>query len=235
LKNQYFGDARDYFKYDVLECVLDADPVWHQLTCLWMLTTPDGSGQGKVSFVPDPELPELTEFFHERRSHETRKVSQMPMYLCRRGHRVFSYRDDREDFTVTSRTAYFDEIPEIALRRSVVFFDPDNGLEPPGRATERHLLFEELLRVFRRMDEASVAVVFQYRRRVGGFWEEMGSQIGDTLNVGLAYVAEPAVGFYVIPKDPSRLTQVEAALARVATRHTPHGRGRRRVGRVDGA
>jgi hypothetical protein len=56
MKIQYFGDRRDYFKYDVLErLATDLDEV-RQLTCLWMLTPPDGCGQGHVPFVPDPEL-----------------------------------------------------------------------------------------------------------------------------------------------------------------------------------
>jgi len=65
VKNQYFGDARDYFKYDVLESILAADADFEQLTSIWMLSAPGQSGQGRVRFVPDPELPELTNFFHQ--------------------------------------------------------------------------------------------------------------------------------------------------------------------------
>jgi hypothetical protein len=36
------------------------------LTCLWMLTPSDGSNQGLVTFVPDPELANLTAFFHDQ-------------------------------------------------------------------------------------------------------------------------------------------------------------------------
>ncbi len=65
MKNQDFGDARDYFKYDALERLATDLTHVDRLTCLWMLTPPDGTGQGKVPFVPDPELPELTAFFRE--------------------------------------------------------------------------------------------------------------------------------------------------------------------------
>jgi hypothetical protein len=65
------------------------------------------------------------------------------------------------------------------MRRSsgVVFFDPDNGTEP-GRRTERHLRFGELDNILTRMDETSVAVVFQYWRRVRDFWTVMAQELG---------------------------------------------------------
>jgi hypothetical protein len=44
VKNQYFGDRRDYFKYDVLERLATDLPQVERLTCLWILTRPDSSG-----------------------------------------------------------------------------------------------------------------------------------------------------------------------------------------------
>lgn len=229
MKDQYFGDGRDYFKYDVLESILEADQDLEQLTCVWMLTRPDGTRQGRVPFVPDPELPELTTFFHEHQDPVARRVAAMPAYLGRKGLKVFSYRDDRDDFSSLNRSEYFRQIPDGALSRSVVFFDPDNGLEPI-RATERHLLFSELRSVLVRMDASSVAVVFQYCRRVAAFWESMGKEIVERLAVTVLWIVEPAVGFYVIPRDPAKSPLLRSTLRKVAGRHTPRGRGHRIVG-----
>jgi len=193
MKNQYFADARDYFKYDALERILVTDHAVEQITCIWMLTRPDLTGQGRVPFVPDPELPELTRFFQERLEADRRRVSEMPAYLSRHGHRVFSYRDDREDFSFWTRAKYFAEIPDNALRHSVVFFDPDVGLEP-GHPTEKHLLFAELEEVFQRMDESSTAVIFQYSRREAGFWDSMAVQLRDRLATDVLFIADSAVG-----------------------------------------
>src|ERR1700704_5671714 len=103
-----------------------------------MLTPPDATGQGRVAFVPDPERPEFTRFFRERQDPTRRRVADMPTYLDRHGHSVFSYRDDRADFSNRARSNYFGDIPATALIASLVFFDPDNGLEPT-RASEEHL------------------------------------------------------------------------------------------------
>ena len=155
-----------------------------------MLTRPDGTRQGLVPFVPDPELPELTTFFRERQDPVARRVAAMPAYLGRKGLKVFSYRDDRDDFSSLNRSEHFRQIPDGALSRSLVFFDPDNGLQP-NRVTERHLRFSELRSVLGRMDESSVAVVFQYCRRVTAFWQLMGDEIADRLGVTVLRIVEP--------------------------------------------
>jgi hypothetical protein len=133
MKNQYFGEARDYFKYDVLDRLAsDLDGI-ETLTCLWMLTRSDRSNQGKVTFVPDPELTNLTAFFHDRldpRDDARCQVSEMAYFFADRPFRFFSYRDSRADFGWSTRASYFRAIPAEALRRAVVFFDPDTGMEP---------------------------------------------------------------------------------------------------------
>jgi len=101
-----------------------------------------------------------------------------------------------------------------------VFFDPDNGMEP-GRATEKHLRFEELAGVLARMDATSVAVVFQYGRRVGDFWAVMARQLRDRLQCPLVCIAEPTLAFYVLAGSVDRRDEARGVLQRIAARHTP--------------
>jgi hypothetical protein len=232
MKNQYFGDRRDYFKYDVLERLAAELPEIEQLTCLWMLTPPDRTGQGAVPFIPDPELPELTAFFRRRLdSGDARqaRVGEMRGYFEDRPFGFFSYRDDREDFGSATRSEYFASIPDEALRRSVVFFDPDIGMEP-GRATEKHLRFQELGSALARMDADSVAVVFQYARRVMDFWNLMAREFMRRLNRPVAHIAEATLAFYVLSGSPDRRDAVRELLQRIAARHTPGVTTRRLVG-----
>ncbi len=223
MKQQYFGDARDYFKYDVLERLASDLGAIERLTCLWMLTAPDGTRQGQVPFTDDPELPELTEFFRERLVADDpaqRRVGEMRSYFANRPFALVSYRDDREDFGPGTRAEYFSCVADEALRRAVVFFDPDVGMEP-GRATAKHLRFDELGEILSRMDRASVAVVFQYRRRVADCWELIASQLTMRLGCPVAYIAEGVLAFYVIAQSQSRLAEVVGVLERTARRHTP--------------
>jgi hypothetical protein len=231
MKNQYFGDRRDYFKYDVLERLATDLPELQRLTCLWMLTPPDGTGQGHVPFVPDPELPELTAFFRTRlNSGDPRltRVGDMRAYFEARAFAFFSYRDDRDDFGAATRSEYFASVPDEALQRAVVLFDPDNGMEP-RMATEKHLRFRELADVMARMDAPSVAVVFQYWRRVRDFWAVMAQELVDQLHHPLAYIAEPTLAFYVLASSNDRRNEVREVLELIATRHTPGGADNRFV------
>jgi hypothetical protein len=230
MKNQYFGDKRDYFTYDVLDRLAADVPDIRQLTCVWMLTAPDTTGQGRVPFVADRELPELTAFFRRRLESGDRnqtRVGEMGAYFQGRPFRFFSYRDDREDFGLATRTEYFASIPDEAVRRSVVFFDPDVGMEP-GVWTEKHLRFGELAGVQARMDETSVAVVLQYARRVTDFWTFMAKQLWHRLQRPLAYIAEPALALYVLASSSPRREAALEVLRGIAGRHTP-GVGARRV------
>jgi hypothetical protein len=47
MKNQYFGDRNDYFKFDLLAFLCDSLPGVQRLTVLWLLTQDDGSGDGR--------------------------------------------------------------------------------------------------------------------------------------------------------------------------------------------
>jgi hypothetical protein len=234
MKNQYFGDSRDYFKYDVLERLVTDIPL-DQLTCLWMLTQPDRTGEGRVRFVPDAELPELTAFFRARLDSDDashRSVSEMAKYFGSRPFRFTSYRDRREDFGHATRSQYFEEVPAEALQHAVVFFDPDIGMEP-RKATRKHLRFAELEAVLARMDASSIAVVYQHQRRVRDFWAVMARQLAGRIGRPVAYIAEPAVAFYGLTSSPSRRREAYEVLQRISSRHTPGATGHRTVGIAD--
>jgi hypothetical protein len=231
MKNQYFGDKRDYFEYDVLERLATEPPGIQRLTCLWMLTPPDETGQGQVPFGPDPELPRLTEFFRIRLDSgapERRRVSEMSQYFGSQPFDFLSFQENREDFGPATRREYFESVPLEALRRAVVFFDPDVGMEP-GRATEKHLRFAELGDVLARIDATSVAVVFQFARRVPDFWNSLATELVEQLDRPLAYITEPFLGFYVLSASSDRREAVVGVLQAIASRHTPGVRSPREV------
>jgi hypothetical protein len=69
------------------------------------------------------------------------------------------------------------------------------------------------------MDDESVAVVFQYWVRQKGFWNTRAVEIASRLAATVAYVADPSVAIYVIPRSPARINPIEQSLKRVALGH----------------
>ena len=232
MKNQYFGDARDYFKYEVLDRLASDLPGIEQLTCVWMLTPDDESNDGNVAFVADDDLPELTAFFRDRLESCDKghcRVGEMDGYFGTRGYEFTPYGAD-EHFEHATRDTYFRAIDAPSLRHAVAFFDPDNGMEGEKTCSDKHLRYEELSQILGRMDMSSVAVVFQYQFRVRNWVQEVGRRLHERVSPHVAYVKEPSIALFVVARQASRIQQVVGILERVVSRQSDSNGPTREVG-----
>ena len=90
--------------------------------------------------------------------------------MPRFGVEFLPFRDD-EFFNQASRTEYFNDVPSEHLSGSVVFFDPDIGLETGTSSymfrngSEKYLLYSELSTVWSRMPADGVLVVYQHLQK----------------------------------------------------------------------
>lgn len=215
MKNQYFGDKRDLLKYSLLETLASRLPGIEQLTCIWLLTEPAVNNDGNRLFAPRVDASRLECFLHECVSTNRRDVRNLAMYVAGSEFAYFSYGDDPSTyFSATSRKDYFGSIPLQALARSVVFFDPDNGLEPDKSCGVAHLSYEEFATVFTRMDRVSAAVVYQHlpRRSPAVFWPELAAKVRSRLNCSAGYVAAGDVGFLIALRNVRTEQVVATAL-----------------------
>lgn len=206
MKDQYFGDARDYLKYHLLEELIGHVPGLKRLVCLWMLTAPDGSRQGNVPFERDPALPELSRFLQDRIDRGQRSVRFLRQYFAGRGIAYTPWGDEPPYFANNSRDRYFAAVPGDFLEDALIFVDPDVGLTWKD-PTPKHLTYAELIGLRSRIDRDSITVVYQHFQRRPRFWDTMASDLRAGTKSYVGYVAEPAVGFFVIT---NRLDQVEA-------------------------
>jgi hypothetical protein len=215
LKDQYFGDARDYFKYELLEELLGRVPGVEHLVCLWMLTEPDASRQGSVAFIHNARLAALSSFLEECLDAGNRSVWQMRRYFANRGIRYTPWGDTPPYFGSGSRAQYFESLPDRLLTRALLYLDPDIGLREDTRSMS-HLAFAELESISQRADDASVVVVYQHFQRKKQFCESMADTIRERVNAPVGYVADPAVGFFAIAGSGKQIDQINSALKVVA-------------------
>ncbi len=139
------------------------------------------------------------------------------------------FRDDLW-FTQEQRTDYFDAVKGELLDRSVIFFDPDIGLETGTTgymrksSPEKYLLYSELKSVWKRSSVDSVVVVYQHlqkdaRKRLGDV-ERRVSDLHRLLETRAYAVQWNDLAFLVVARDGDVGCQMRASLLRHAQRHS---------------
>jgi len=219
VKNQFFGDRRDYFKYDLLLEIMEGTPSLHQLTIVPMLTPDDESNHGRLTnYRVGSAKPEL---YHFLKNCRRRDIREMKIYFENQSFAYMCFRDSSH-VSHEARREYFRDMPDGALRSALVFLDPDTGLQVKSmsRASgDKYLRYDELCAVFQRMDAGSVAVVYQHlpRRKREPFFGEVGDKLRDSLFVSdVTCVSDNEIGFFVVARSAGRSRALRALLMHYA-------------------
>lgn len=184
MKDQYVGDVNDFAKYQLLRL---AEAHFERILVAWMLTAKDGrSDGGQTSYLADPALgatdPELFEALAMLVADGRRSVAAVEASGALPG---CSFHSAPMPSGGTERTQYFEALADQADPETLVFLDPDNGIEvksvPMGaKGAERYLYWSEL-RLLR--NSGSSLLVYQHFPRVqrGPYLEKLLTQLSDEL------------------------------------------------------
>jgi len=167
LKNQYFGDIRDLFKYDLVTELIENIAALDQFTFVPMLTEDDGKGDGgKIDYgkakagTTNAELASiLKECIHENR----RNIHEIKRYFAVKDIKIIIHNEGEYLYQKT-RHLYFNAIEDKFLKRSLVFLDPDNGMEI-DKSKNKHVLYREIKDLYERMDDQSLLMIYQHFAR----------------------------------------------------------------------
>jgi hypothetical protein len=175
MKHQYFADRRDFIKYELLLDLAARHPVHQSLLSLLMLTPNDDSTEGGVNIYEQVlRRPELFRFLRESLAAGTRDVSLVRGFMRQVGVEYQPYLDD-EYFEESHRVAYFRGCAEAAREHSLIFFDPDIGLQTgePNymcrSGMEKYLMYADVSVVAQATPSTSVLVVYQHLQRNKNF------------------------------------------------------------------
>jgi len=164
MKHQYLGDTRDLFKYDLIEVLLSGHPSLDKAFFITMLTPDDGSGHGKRADYSRARAgylnSDLAGFLSHLRDAGTRNCFLIQDYFSRRSLQV---NFERTPFTHLERAEYFSRIARKVRRlsHSLIFLDPDTGLEV-AVPSSAHLLYEEVSLVTRAAGRGSIVMIYQH-------------------------------------------------------------------------
>lgn len=228
MKNQYFGDSRDLFKYDlVLELLQETE--LRRFTFVPMLTRDEKTSHGgKTNYArgrPGTQRHFLTRFLQDCLSGGRRDIRELER-LFREAEELarfeLSIHGEATYFTHEDRKRYFSSIGEEQLIGSIIVVDPDNGLEVknPTGGKAKYIMYEEVKGLYRRMDDRSVLIVFQYIPRVkrGEFFSRICGRLSSESTGGspVQFVSDNQVAFFALTKRGAVREAVGDALASYA-------------------
>lgn len=222
LKNQYFGDVKDLFKYDLVEELIRGVPELKQFAFIPMLTAPDTRNDGnKVDYKrrAGSMNRELCEYLQTRVERGVRDIVEIKKYYRTKGIPIEIY-GESEYFNHRNRYFYFKGIPNGLLKNSVILLDPDNGLEIK-KSNERHVLRSEVADLYGRMSNTSVLVVFQHFRREKHelTLTKVGRELGEACGVRPLWIYDKEIIFYLLARQHALKRQVEQVLDKYGNRY----------------
>ncbi len=173
MKKQYLGDIRDLFKYDLTKQILKGVSSLRKFTFIPMLTeneskSRDGDkrnfAKAKEKGRPGTNNKKLIGVLkkYEEMDPNKRDFTKIKMYFKSEGIVMLLYEDKgREYFKHSPGDEYFKNIPESLLHKSLVFVDPDIGLQIKN-STKKHLLYREVEYLYDHINKDSILMIYQH-------------------------------------------------------------------------
>ena len=146
MKNQYFGDNKDLFTYDLICHIIQGGLATH-FTFIPMLTKNDvnkhGAKYSRDKAKVGTENKELMNFLDISVRENKRDIRQLESFFAKYGIKMTIYSGKDEYFSHRQRQQYFAQIGDELLTQSLIFVYPNIGLEV-ARSGEEHLLYDEV-------------------------------------------------------------------------------------------
>ncbi len=167
---KYYGDDRDYFKYDLISFVL-TNTDFKQYGFIPMLTEHRYDNEGNIP--PAPSNCKSKELLNFIAAHSKPDLNNWELWLK---HYVSSYNTlqpiNAEYFNDSNRISYWEKRNKIiSANSSLIFFDPDTGVQA-GRASriksedkEKYILNNEIHTILNKLSLSSMFVIYQHLQR----------------------------------------------------------------------
>jgi hypothetical protein len=163
MKNKYFGDNRDLFKFDVAQQIMQSNLVKH-FSYIPVLTSND-TGNAEDNICREEALggaqnAALLDFLNKAIINDERDIRQLEKFFQDNGLKINIYRTDTL-FTHEGRKEYLQNIGAELLTKSLVLVDPDFGVTTED-VQEDSLTLGEIKDLYDRMDMESILMFIQH-------------------------------------------------------------------------
>jgi hypothetical protein len=232
MKNEYFGDTRDLFKYDLVLEFLSATKLINNFTFIPMLTKDENNSYGSKTNYSLAKAGvcrvELKRFLERCLREGRRNISELNNFfkehLSTKNLSLTIYKQN-EYFSHKTREEYFEKIGRKLLTKSVILVDPDIGLEVKsmkGRE-EKYVTYKEVKLLYDRMDKISVLAIFQFIPRVkrNKYFAKICKNLKEKVTEvqPVYYISDNQIVFFILTKGIRSQKIVAKILKKYANRY----------------
>ena len=224
MNNQCFGDNRDLFKYDLIFQIIKRGLASHFIFI--PMLTPDVSGnqttkhegaqRNRCKAKAGWKNNDLRVFLDEFQDNDKRDIRKLTGFFNEQGIPITMYCGKDKYFSEARREEYFKQIRNELLRKSLVFVDPDIGLEV-NKLTKKHIRYDEVKSVYKGMDESSILMIFQYIPYVKreNYFPEISKKLKEKIGNLPIYISDNQIVFFFLTKDAS----IRKSLAKIIDKY----------------
>jgi len=231
MNRMFFGDTRDLFKFDLVRHIMKAFPDLASFTFVPMLTENEPASRKRKIATKDlglaqkkgragthnrelmedlgrlQEIDDDYEYFHGIQSY-FRKENIIVDVL------------HTDTFSHEHRVNYFNRMFEKFPANSLIFLDPDTGLEVKN-PTQRHLLFDEVGKISDSMDHQSILMIYQHLPRVirEGYIKKRCRELATITHSRPETITDNEIVFFILTKNPQFRTRICAVLGDYADKY----------------
>ena len=205
MKNQYFGDIRDLFKYDLIYQIIKKIDSINHFIFIPMLTENDGGRDGNKKDYNIAKAgtnnKELMNFLSICIKEKKKNILELLNYFKLNEIYIYIY-DENGYFNNKNRSNYFRKIGQKLHPNSLIFIDPDNGLEVKN-STEKHILYCEVKDIYDKMENKSILMLYQHipYENHDKYLKKRSIELGRVIGKIPLYISDDEIIFFFLTKN----------------------------------
>lgn len=224
MNRQYSGDTRDLFKIDLVCHLMQDLPDLESFTFVPMLTEDRPESRksgGRTRDLSNAALkgkagsrnPSLVKHMARLQEIDSDKEYFRGIRSLFKEENIRIRILEEPGFSHRMRSRYFNNLYQDFPKKTLLFLDPDIGLEVKN-PTRRHLLFSEVKAVHDRMDRHSVLMIYQHIPRVvrDGYIRHRCHQLEELTGSRAVPITDNEIVFFLIAKDAGKERELERAI-----------------------